>query len=171
MGDDMDAEVMPPDDSPGGANPVVWIMIGVPLAAVCASMLTLFLAIRGSEPPLPAQYAWEGQALEQDFARADRAGALGAAAELEFGAGRVRVALDFSASKQAPPASLELRLTHATLPALDRTIRLVRAAGSDAYWADLPALQRGHWYVELAATDWRLRGRFQAPVSYVRLGY
>jgi len=167
----MDAEVMPPDESPGRANPVVWIMIGVPLAAVCASMLTLYLAARGSEPPLPAQYSWEGKALEQDFARADRAGSLGAAAELTFDAGRAQVALDFSTSTEALPATLELRLTHATLPALDRTIRLVRDAGSGAYWADLSALQRGHWHVELAGADWRLRGRFEAPVSYVRLGY
>jgi uncharacterized protein len=167
----MDAEVMPPDDAPGRANPVVWIMIGVPLAAVCASMLTLFLAARGSEPPLPAQYSWEGKALEADFARADRAGTLGAAAELEFDTGRVRVALDFSASNEALPAALELRLTHATLPALDRAITLVRDAGSGAYWADLPALQRGHWHIEVAADDWRLRGRLEAPVSYVRLGY
>jgi uncharacterized protein len=167
----MDAEVMPPDDSPGRANPVVWIMIGVPLAAVCASMLTLFVAARGSEPPLPAQYSWEGKALEQDFARADRAGALGAAAELEFDTGRVRVALDFSAAKEPLPATLELRLTHATLPALDRAITLARDAGSGGYWADLPALQRGHWHVELAGTDWRLRGRLEAPASYVRLGY
>lgn len=171
MGDDMDAEVMPPGESRGRANPVVWIMIGVPLAAVCASVLTLFLAARGSEPTLPAQYSWEGEALEQDFARADRAGALGAAAELEFGAGRVRIALDFSASTQALPPALELRLTHATLPALDRTVRVVREPGSAAYSADLPALQRGRWHVELAGADWRLRGRLEAPVSYVRLGY
>jgi len=171
MGDDMDAEVMPPDDSAGRANPVVWIMIGVPLAAVCASVLTLFLAARGSEPTLPAQYSWEGEALEQDFARAERAGALGAAAEVGFDAGRVRIALDYGASTEALPPALELRLTHSTLPALDRTIRVVRDAGSGAYSADLPALQRGHWHVELAGTDWRLRGRFEAPVSYVRLGY
>jgi uncharacterized protein len=171
MGDDMDAEVMPPDESAGRFNPVVWIMIGVPLAAVCASVLTLFLAARGSEPPLPPQYSWEGDALDRDFARADRAAALGAAAELGFDAGRVRVALDFSASTQDLPPELDLRLTHATLPALDRTIRVVREAGSAGYSADLPVLQRGHWHVELAGADWRLRGRFEAPVSYVRLGY
>jgi uncharacterized protein len=167
----MDAEVMPPDESPSGANPVVWIMIGVPLAAVCASLLTLFLAARGAEAPLPAQYSWEGQALERDFARARRAESLGAAAEMQFDAGHARVVLDYSAGKDALPASLELRLTHATLPALDRAIRLVRDAATGAYDADLPALQRGRWHVELAGADWRLRGRFEAPVSYVRLGY
>jgi uncharacterized protein len=171
MGDDMDAEVMPPDDSRGRANPVVWIMIGVPLAAVCASMLTLFLAARGSEPPLPAQYSWEGKALEQDFARADRAGALGAAAEMAFDTGRVRVGLEFSAAPEALPGTLELRLVHGTLPALDRALTLTRDAGSGDYWADLSSLPRGHWHVELAGADWRLRGRFEAPVSYVRLGY
>jgi len=167
----MDAEVMPPDDGHGRANPVIWIMIGVPLAAVCASMLTLFLAARGSEPPLPAQYSWEGQALDEDFARADRARSLGAAAELEFNPGSLRLALDFSAAAGALPETLELRLTHATLPALDRAVRLVRDAGSGAYVADLPALQRGNWLIEVAGSDWRLRGKFEAPVSYVRLGY
>ncbi len=163
---------MPPDDDGRRANPVVWIMIGVPLAAVCASVLTLFLAARGAEPSLPAHYSWEGQALEQDQARADRAATMGVGAELEFDrSGRVRTTLSFGETVATPPPELQLRLTHATLPALDRSVRLVRDAGSGLYAADLPALPRGHWLVELAAADWRLRGRFEAPVSYVRLGH
>jgi hypothetical protein len=47
----------------------------------------------------------------------------------------------------------------------------VRDAGTGGYAADLAALPRGHWLVELAGPDWRLRGRFEAPVSYLRLGY
>ena len=163
---------MPPEDSGPRANPVVWIMIGVPLAAVCASVLTLFLAARGAEPPLPAHYVWEGQALEQDLARAERAAALGAGAELQFErSGRLRATLSFAEAAATPPAVIELRLTHATLPALDRSVRLRRDAGSGTYAADLPVLPRGHWLVELAARDWRLRGRLDAPVSYVRLGH
>lgn len=191
---------MPPDEPGSRANPVLWIMLGVPAAAVCASLLTLFLAVRGSEPPLPAQYAWEGMALEHDQARAMRAAALGAAATLDFESpGRLRVELAFAAPAAVPPPVLAMRLTHATLPALDRSLRLVRNAVSGAYVVDLPTLQRGHWLVELAAAtpraagapgsgtvtgsasarhasiapgdDWRLRGEFKAPASSVRLGH
>lgn len=192
----MDAEVTPPDEPGAHANPVLWITLGVPLAAVCASVLTLFLAVREAEPPLPARYSWEGLALEHDQARAARAAALGAAATLDFESpGRLRVELAFAATGAALPPVLELHLTHATLPPLDRSLRLLRDADSGAFVAELPALQPGHWLVELATAgpaapgtpaatppataatppaaagnDWRLRGEFNSPASIVRLG-
>ncbi len=174
----MDAEVMPPDPPAAGANPVLWIALGVPAAAVCASVLTLFLAARGAEPPLPPQYAWEGQALERDQARAVRADVLGAAAELDFAsAGTLRVGLAFGKPDATLPAALELHLTHATLPSLDRRLRLVHRGATADFSVEMPPLARGHWLVELApAPDsggegWRLRGEFNAPNAFVRLGH
>ncbi len=181
---------MPPAPSATGANPVLWIMLGVPAVTVCASMLTLFLAARGADPPLPPQYAWEGRALERDQARAERATVLGAAATLDFGsAGALRVGLAFDTPDASLPATLQLHLTHATLPSLDRRLRLVREGAATSFSVELPPLARGHWLVELAPAapdveragngnggqasrvdDWRLRGEFKAPDVFVRLG-
>jgi hypothetical protein len=64
------------------ANPALWAMIGIPAATVVASAITLMMAYGGAEPELPARYAWEGAALDQDIARAARARELGLGAEL-----------------------------------------------------------------------------------------
>jgi hypothetical protein len=56
-----------------------------PLFAVVASILLVFVSLRGAEAELPANYSWEGAALDQDLQRARRAEALGAV-RLEFAA-------------------------------------------------------------------------------------
>lgn len=164
---------MPDDESRGRANPVLWIMVGIPLIAVCAGILTVYLAVRGSEPTLPAEYAWEGMALERDQVRAERAATLGAAAELDFAtSGQLRVVVDFADPAAPAPGDLELLLTHATLPALDRRLQLRRGIEAHVWQVAMPQLPRGNWLVEVAAPDqgWRLRGRFNAPTPQVRLG-
>ncbi|MCU0759059.1 MAG: FixH family protein [Steroidobacteraceae bacterium] len=168
--------VAPPEAAGGRtfANPVVWVAIGVPLFAVVASILLVFVSVRRAEPELPANYSWEGAALEQDLARAGRAAALGATLGLEFAAdGRLRARLAFRDAAQPRPARLVVHLTHSTLPALDRRFELALDAATGAYVAALPPLQRGHWLIEVGDGEvggWRLRERFLAPATHVGLG-
>ena len=70
------------------------------------------------------------------------------------------------------PAALVLRRTHATLPALDRTMELRPAVSAPGFTARTEPLPAGHWLVEVAGDDtWRLRGRFTAPAaSLMELG-
>ncbi|MFO1427794.1 MAG: FixH family protein [Steroidobacteraceae bacterium] len=163
----------PVPGKPGGRNWVLWIAIGVPTLTVCASALTLYLAVSRSEPELPPQYHWEGAALDQDIARADAARRLGAQVHVDFTTpGTVQAQLRFApGSTAARPAELQLRLTHATLPALDRSVRLVLDPASGSYAARLDALPTGHWLVQLdGGTDWRLRGEFDSPAQGWALG-
>ena len=70
------------------------------------------------------------------------------------------------------PAALELKLTHATLTTLDRTVRLTLDAGTGHYTARLDPLQRGHWLAQVdAGPEWRLRRKFSAPARSVSMGF
>jgi hypothetical protein len=153
-------------------NLVLWISIGVPLATIVASAITLYFAYVSPEPELPAEYSWEGSALDADFARAEAARRLGVSVALDFSAdGLVQAQLGFAAGAHPWPASLELKLTHSTLPTLDRTVRLTLDSGSGHYTARLAPLPRGHWLAQVEpGPEWRLRKKFSAPVHSVSLG-
>jgi hypothetical protein len=179
----MDAETIPAPALRAGdpaarrrtlANPVVWVAIGVPLFAVVASIMLVVVSVRQAEPELPANYSWEGAALDQDLERARRATALGATIGLEFAAdGRLVARLAFRDATQPQPVRLVVHLTHSTLPALDRRFEMPLDAASGTYAAALPPLQRGHWLIEVgdgADGGWRLRERFLAPAAHLGLG-
>lgn len=154
-------------------NLVIWVMIALPAIAVIGSILLVFSSLHEAEAELPTHYAWEGAALDQDLARAQRTEQLGATMGLQFAPdGRLVARLAFRDPAQALPPKLLVRLTHSLLPALDRQLELALDAASGTYGATLAPLQRGHWLIEVADVDggWRLRERFLAPAAHVGLG-
>lgn len=153
-------------------HPIFWAMIGIPAAAVLASFYTLYLAVSGSEPELPPQYVSEGSALDADFARAQRAIDAGITLHIDWLQQQAPAieAQYVSASGVAAPETLDLRMTHSTLPALDQTLTLTRLAGTERYRANLDALPAGAWLIEVSGADWRLRGRIESAVGTVILG-
>jgi len=182
----MDAtDTAPPPHTPSRANPALWAVIGIPAATVVASAVTLMMAYGGAEPELPERYAWEGAALDLDVARAARARALDLGARLEFrDDGRVVLQLvaparaDRSSTADAAigaaPRALTLHLTHATRPALDRSVTLTPAAEVGRFEGRIGgALPAARWLVQLDDDrgGWRLRGRLETPGAAVHLGY
>lgn len=158
------------------ANPALWAMLGIPAATVVASAITLMMAYGGAEPELPARYAWEGAALDQDIARASRARALGLGAELGLD-GTERVVLKIAGAKVSAGTlspTLTLHLTHTTRPALDRSVTLAQVAGTDRYEGRMDdPLPAARWLIQLddGRGGWRLRGRLETPGTAARLGY
>lgn len=153
-------------------HPIFWAMIGIPAAAVLASFYTLYLAVSGSEPELPPQYVSEGSALDADFARAQRAIDAGITLRIDWLQQQPAAIEAYYVSKSgvAAPATLNVRMTHATLPALDQTLTLERVAGTERYRASIDSLPPGAWLIEVSAADWRLRGRIESSVGAVILG-
>lgn len=137
-------------------NPVFWLMLALPAAAVVASFATLAIALQGADPALPAAYHWEGEALEQDFTRARRASELGIALHLAVRDGQCVARL--SGAPGDPPA-LNLLLTSGSDAGLDRAIHLRRTAAGE-YRADCAPLPAGRWRLALEddARVWSLRG-------------
>lgn len=164
------------DPRTGRSNPALWAMIAIPAATVVASILTLRIAVVGRDPELPAQYAWEGASLDRDLARAEQARRFGVGAALSVdAAGRITVQLT-GASDAPRPARLELLLTHASRPTLDRRIMLSPTDAPGAYSGTSSALPAGDWLLQLDAADvgWRLRGRLRTGAdtpATLRLGW
>jgi hypothetical protein len=158
-------------DTPRGPIPALWVVVGVPLATVLASLITVWLSVSGAESELPAYYHSEGLELDADLARARRAAELGVRAELAVTAdGAAMVGLSFDSPQAEAPAEITLRLTHATLAERDRIWTLER--GSDGrYRGRAAAPGNGPWLVQIdVVDDWLLRGRLPDTTTRLRLG-
>jgi hypothetical protein len=156
-------------------NPAFLLAWGLPLVAVVASVLTLFITIRHPEGQLPEQYHWEGFQLDRDFSQAAKAASLGVRARLTgfSAAGRCEVQLSARASA---PDTLVLWVAHATLPALDQKVTLERSGqgavnGASTYSGACREAPEGHWRLELidAATGWAVRQSVRGTLGDVTL--
>jgi len=148
----------------GKRNVTLWAMIGIPTAAVLASLYTMYLAYSGAEPKLPSRYVSEGAALDADFARAAAAAAAGIVVKIEFADdGRIEAQLEASPATDLPD-ELRLELTHTTLPKEDRSITLQRSSES-LYTATTSPLPAGRWLGELSSNEWRLRARLDTTAA------
>jgi hypothetical protein len=138
------------------ANPVLWIVIALPLIAVAASLTSLELAVTRGDAELPASYHWEGDALERDQQQLSAAAQRGISATLAVDAVAQRCIVDLHGA--APPALL-LTLTHPTEQGADRHVRLLPLGA--VYAANCAALPGAHWWVQLADDQgqWLLRAR------------
>jgi uncharacterized protein len=148
-------------------NPVFWIMWVLPASAVLASFATLGVALEDADRALPADYHWEGERLDEDFARARQAAALGIELSLEIRAGQCRVV---PRHLSTPPATLDLLLTHGSVADFDRRVRLARGADGD-YLAVCAPLAPGKWRVALddESAGWAIRGVIDASPGSVML--
>ena len=138
------------------ANPVLWLVIALPLLAVVASLASLALAVTRGDPELPKDYHWEGAALDRDQQRLARAARAGIGATISYRADTQRCAI---ALHGAAPAQLRLDLVHPTDPRADRRLTLVPTGA--AYEADCTGLPAAHWWLEVSDETglWMLRGR------------
>lgn len=156
----MDNSATPvPSTAPGARrNPALWLVIGIPAIAVVASLVSVTLAYRGGDVPLPDRYHWEGSQLGADQARIEAAARRGIGADFAYdaGAGVCRVLL-----RGATPATLQLDLAHATRSGLDQHVALQRAG--DSWVGACAPLAPGNWWLQLTDghDDWLLRQRIK----------
>jgi len=159
-------------DRPGPAsqyrsNPVFWIMLLLPAAAVIAGLTTLLIALRSADRPLPADYHWEGEHLDQDFAQQRLAAAHGIEVDISFAGGACTATL-----RHAPddPATLTLQFAHSSDAALDRVV-LLRRTQAGQYGGACAPLPAGRWRVALddTAGAWAIRSRFSGSGAPLRL--
>jgi hypothetical protein len=152
--------------------PALWPIIGIPSMAVIASVLLLWQSFGGADPELPEHYYTEGRDLDADLARAQRALQLGVHVDLGVErTGDIVADLSVAATPAyAAPSALDLRITHATLPARDRVLSL-RRSEDGRYRARDVALEGGPWLVQIADGDvWRLRGRLEGAAGILQMG-
>jgi hypothetical protein len=151
------------------SNPVFWIMLALPAAAVIAGLTTLGIALRSADRPLPAAYHWEGARLDEDFARARAAAAAGIAVTFEARPESHRCVATVN-NVRGDPAALYLQLTHGSSADLDRMLRLPRI-GAGSYAGDCADIPDGRWRISVEddAHEWSLRGIAEGRLRRVTL--
>jgi hypothetical protein len=150
--------------TPWYREPMVWLLIAIPLAAVIGGFVTLALAIKSDDGLVVDDYYRRGKEINLELERDRAAQAHGLHGRALFDAERRVVRITLAArDARVLPAQIDLDLWHATRRGLDRQLRLVRQIDGDysAPWS--PDLAQGHWYIQLSADDWRLLGSVYVP--------
>ncbi len=141
-----------------------WVLIGLPMSAVIAGIITVIIAVSNRDSLVVGDYYKQGKAINLQREAGQRAAALGLDALLRFdGNGR---ALQLLATGEQMPDQLHLQLLHPTHADRDRSLQLQRDASG--YNAELAVpLQKARWYLRLQPTDarWRLSGELNYPHS------
>jgi len=142
-------------------EPFVWLLITFPLLSVIGGFTLLTLAIRSDDGLVVDDYYRRGKMINRELRRDSMAAQyrLGADLRLELG-DRLELRVT-GRPPQGWPATLELKVLHATRAGHDRHLTLVRSA--QGYRGNLAALVPGRWYLELSAPDWRLLGELRRP--------
>lgn len=147
-----------------------WLLISMPALAVVGGAITLWLAITSNHALVVDDYYREGRAINLTIARDQESVRMGLRAVLRDAPEGLQLTLQAGTPDQELPATLRLRLVHATEAALDRTLTL-QALGRGHYVAGgerLPSAGRWSVHVEDPALRWRLitgTGPLLAPIE------
>ncbi|HMM77068.1 MAG TPA: FixH family protein [Gammaproteobacteria bacterium] len=139
---------------PWHREPLVWLVIAFPLAAVIGGIATLLLAIHSWDGLVVDDYYKKGLEINKVIARDDAAIAAGFEAKVLLDPDRVTIVLA-STHGAALPAGLKVSFIHATRAGLDRSLDLPRD-GDGHYSAPMSALPPGHWHVHIETPEWRI---------------
>ncbi len=156
----------PVPTTPWYRQPLVWLIIAIPLSAVIMSSITIFLAVISDDGTIADDYYRRGLEINRSLRR-DRTAAmyhLNAAVIVKTDEQRVYVHLQAHESF-AFPSQIRLRLSHATRQGFDQDLVLHRNGGR-SYESNLTELPQGRWYLTLSHGGWRLNGLLNVPAQY-----
>ena len=150
-------------------EPWVWLIIALPMTAVIAGMITLYLAITTSDGLVVDDYYKRGKTINLELARDQAATRYQLAAQLHIDAQNGQVTVQLESRDNLRPAHLKMLLMHPTRAGHDQVVRL-EPNGADAYSGAVSPVAAANWHVQLEADDWRLSGRTPLPqVAPLRL--
>lgn len=139
---------------PWHREPLVWLVIAFPLAAVLGGFATLYLAMRSWDGLVVDDYYKKGLEINKVLARDEQARQAGYSAELAVDDSSVTIRLASDRGSPLPPL-LQVSFIHATRAGSDRTLE-IPLAGDGTYHAAIGALPEGHWHVHLETPEWRM---------------
>lgn len=153
----------------GWREPMVWLVAGLPIAAVIGSVWLVVVAVRaGGADAVADQVQRTGQIQTADLGPDARAAELGLAAVVQVDRGTLRVFPAGGAFARGQP--LRLTLLHPQHQAADRSVEMQPDATG---WHAQLALDGSHdWLVHVTdrAGTWRLRGRLTKGQHAAHLG-
>lgn len=144
-------------------TPYVWMLIGIPMFAVVAGIITIIIAVKTDDGLVKDDYYTHGKQINRVIERDKAAARHGLTAKIifDYAAGTVTARLA-SKNGYVIPTEVTAELLHATRAGHDQVITLQRTA-EDSHFSALPLLAKGHWIVQLSADDWRISGDLYIP--------
>jgi hypothetical protein len=150
-------------------QPVMWLVIGLPVATVVAGIVSMVLALRsGGDDAVIDTVERTAQVQVSELGPDERAQALNLSAVLRVGNGALEL-LPVTGDIRRDQ-TLKLVLSHPSQAAQDRRLSLTPTELGWRAKADLPVDH--DWLIQLTAADgsWRLRGRLPAQQRAAHLG-
>lgn len=143
-------------------EPMVWMLIAIPLSAVIMGVVMITLAIQSWSGLVVDDYYKKGKQINRVLARDKFAYELGLAAGLKVVAdGSIEIRFDPEV-QFIPGDSIDLELIHATIPGRDQKLKL-RKGDTHLLSGKINLSGKGRWNLYLQTKDWRLTGSLQYP--------
>lgn len=144
-------------------EPLVWMIIAIPLTAVIVGLTMLFIAIRTDDGLVVDDYYKRGKEINLVLARDQAASRRGLHGDGHLNAATQRVELRLAATQDGSlPEQIRVRWLHATRSGHDLE-QTLEPGSPGRYTARFPDLAPGHWHVQVEALDWRLHGSLRVP--------
>ena len=140
----------------------MWLLISLPMTAVIAGMVTLYLAVSTSDGLVVDDYYKRGKAINVDLARDAAAARHELRADIELDMRNNHVQLLLQGNIERLPETLTLSLLHPTQAGYDQVLPL-QHAGDGVYSGAIDEVGRGNWYLQLETVEWRLSGSMRMP--------
>ena len=150
-------------------NPVLWLVVGIPLATLAGGYWTLRLAYQGGNDEVPDDVTRTGQAQVAEFSPDRAAAQAGLRLSLSFDPVAGRVTATQEAGLPLPSQRLELQFVHPLRAGEDRTIALLPTGAG--WQAEMPRVSDNDWRLVLSDADrhWRVIGHRTADATSVTL--
>ena len=160
----MSAAVTNVASEPWYRQPMVWLIIAIPLSSVVMGGVLLWLSISSYDGLVADDYYKRGLEINRVLDRDRVAAGLGLAAKLRLDPGGTRLLLSGGGSEFSPPERVDLVLSYATRAGLDRRVTLAQVSPGD-YVGPVLALADGRWYAQVTTDAWRITGILEVPGS------
>ncbi len=148
-------------------EPLVWLVLSIPAAAVIAGAVMLVLANVTWDGLVADDYYQRGMQINRSLARDAEAARRELRASVTFpapGIVTIRLTGRDGATAASGDAAPTLRFARAARTGADITVAMTRAAGG-VWHGVLPEVASGKWYIEIGNDHWRLSAPVRIPVS------
>lgn len=153
---------------PWHREPMMWLVVGIPLASVVAGIAMITIASRASVDNVAEPFRRIGKAQTVEMSRDHRAMQLGTSAALSVGANGRDLVVTL---ERAEAAVLELKLVHPIEQRFDVDLKLVAVAPGRFAGTLAQPLAPARWDLELGdiGHTWRIVGQLEAGRDGARL--
>ena len=149
--------------SPFHKNPVLWLVVLLPLTTVVVGLIFLVFSIKNYDGVVIDDYYKKGKQINKTLERDELATQLDLKANLNLDAQRHLIFATLDANLNFEyPEKVELKFIHRTLSQKDVNVELLKQSGNN-YQAVLPQIEVSRWQIELGTTTWRLKGYLDMP--------